>query len=69
VQTLELSPEAQDKLIAGDWTLVVDGEAVDPRHLPDRLHDADVQITAPDGTQIESFQGVDRIEWGDQHGQ
>jgi hypothetical protein len=68
VQTLELSPEAHDKLIAGDWTLVVDGNAVDPNHLPGKLHDADVQITTSDGTAIESFQGVDKIEWGNEPG-
>ena len=68
VQTLELNPEAHDKLVAGDWTLIVDGEAVDPSHLPSKLEDADVQITTSDGAEIESFQGVDKIEWGNESG-
>ena len=66
VQTLELSPEAQEKLFAGDWTLVVDGETVDPHHLPGKLKDADVQIVSSQGGELESFRGVDKIEWGNE---
>ena len=69
VQTLELSPEAHNNLVAGQWTLVVDGHTVDPNHLPSGdLHDATVQITNHQGAEIESFQGVDKIEWGNTSG-
>jgi hypothetical protein len=68
VQTLELSPEAHDKLASGDWTLIVDGKTVDPDHLPGKLDDADVRIEDHHGQAIESIHGVDKIEWGDEHG-
>jgi len=36
-----------------------------PHHLPGKLKDAQVDIVDNHGTHVESFQGVDKIEWHD----
>jgi hypothetical protein len=62
-QSLELGPEVKSQLMSGDWTMLVDGEVVNPHDLPDKLDDATVQITTRNGAEIDSFEGVDKIEW------